>query len=176
MLLARSSPTTQLLSTDGAAAEAAGGPSSILLNGPWAAHVNTMALHTSRTTWGDDALEFRPSRWLRTSNDDDENGSHSSPPGLVTPPRGVFLPWSGGPRACPGQKMSQVEFVAVVATLLRRAVIEAVPRGGGESPAQARRHLLRRTQDSQPVLTLQMNRPQDVRLRWVPRLKASGVV
>ena len=50
----------------------------------------------------------------------------------------------------------------------RRAAVEAVP-GPGRSAAQARRDLLSLTQDSQPVLTLQMNRAQDVRLRWVPR-------
>ncbi|GJC86382.1 hypothetical protein ColLi_09220 [Colletotrichum liriopes] len=44
----------------------------------------------------------------------------------MTPPRGSNLPWSGGPRMCPDQKMSQVEFVTVIATLFRQCTAESV--------------------------------------------------
>jgi cytochrome P450 len=86
----------------------------------------------------------------------------------MTPPRGTYLPWSVGPRICPGQKMSQVEFVSVIVTLFRRCTAEPMLRDG-ESVQQARQRLLELVQDSQPVLTLQMNRPQDVCLKWAAR-------
>ncbi|KAJ0322762.1 hypothetical protein COL5a_008588 [Colletotrichum fioriniae] len=97
------------------------------------------------------------------------------------PHRGTFLPWSSGPRTCPGQKMAQVEFVTVLATLFHQCTIEPVPEDGDESTttqsttttemaaAQARQRLLDLMQDSQPRLTLQMNRPEDVCLRWTKR-------
>jgi cytochrome P450 len=120
-----------------------------------------MALHTSPSTWGPDALAFNPARWLRPV----EEGAQ---PELVTPPRGTYLPWSVGPRTCPGQKMSQVEFVAVVATLFRRCTARPVVREG-ESVQLARRRVLGLVQDSRPVLTLQMGRPGEVLLEWAKR-------
>lgn len=148
-------------------------PSSFTLRAPCAIYINTVALHTSPSTWGPDALTFNPARWLQPSVSGDNDNDSEAPQQqqqqhLMTPPRGAFLPWSGGPRVCPGQKMSQVEFVTVIATLFRRCAAEPVPREG-ESMPQARQRLLDLTQDSQPILTLQMNRPQDVRLRWTKR-------
>ncbi|KAK1584968.1 uncharacterized protein LY79DRAFT_559927 [Colletotrichum navitas] len=64
--------------------------------------------------------------------------------------------------------MSQVEFVTVMATLFRKCTVEPVPRAG-ESADRARQRLLDLTRDSQPILTLQMNRPDEVRLRWKRR-------
>jgi len=78
------------------------------------------------------------------------------------------MPWSVGPRVCPGQKMSQVEFVAVIATLFRRCSALPVVREG-ESTELARQRLLHLLQDSQPVLTLQINKPEDVHIHWAKR-------
>lgn len=68
-----------------------------------------------------DEETFRPSRWI-------------NPPGSAhthyRPPKGTFMAWSGGPRICPGQKMAQIEFTAVMITLLRRHRIEATPLPG----------------------------------------------
>ena len=64
--------------------------------------------------------------------------------------------------------MSQVEFVAVVATLFRRCSARPVVREG-ESTQLARQRLLDLLQDSQPVLTLQMNRPEDNHIHWADR-------
>jgi cytochrome P450 len=63
------------------------------------------------------------------------------------------MPWSSGPRTCPGQKISQVEFVSVVMTLFRKCSVEPVVEKG-QSVEQARERLLGILQDSQPVLTL----------------------
>ena len=126
---------------------------------PCTIYVNIMALHTSHSTWGSDALSFNPARWLKTDTPE---------PSLITPPQGTFMPWSVGPRICPGQKMSQVEFVAVVATLFHRCNARPVVHEG-ESAQLARQRLIDLLQDSQPVLTLQMNRPEDVQIHWAKR-------
>lgn len=76
--------------------------------------------------------------------------------------------WSSGPRACPGQKMSQVEFVSVIMTIFSNCSVEPVLEDG-ETMEQGREKLLDLLQDSQPVLTLQINRPKEVKLRWVQR-------
>jgi cytochrome P450 len=120
-----------------------------------------MALHTSPSFWGPDALDFNPARWLQASESVEE-------PALTTPPRGRFIPWSMGPRVCPGQKMSQVEFVAVIATLFRRCNAQPVIKKGEDTDG-ARQRLLDLMQDSQAVLTLQMNRPKDVLIQWMAR-------
>ncbi|KAK1463533.1 hypothetical protein CMEL01_13602 [Colletotrichum melonis] len=145
---------------------------------PCTVYINTVALHTSPKTWGPDALSFTPTRWL-TSPQQSPSSSSPQPP-HIQPPRGTFLPWSSGPRTCPGQKMAQVEFVTVLATLFHKCTVEPVPEvdesGNTQAKttpeaaaAQARQRLLDLTQDSQPRLTLQMNRPKDVRLRWTRR-------
>lgn len=132
----------------------------ILLQAPYAVHINTMALHTSKSSWGPGVLDFEPARWLQ---DEDE---------MMHPPKGTYIPWSAGPRVCPGQKMSQVEFMAVIMTLFRRCTVEPVPEPG-QSMQQARQGLLDLMEDSQPLLTLQMNRPHDLRLKWQKRYASS---
>ncbi|KAI6289876.1 hypothetical protein MCOR14_010290 [Pyricularia oryzae] len=140
------------------------GPPSIQvpLKAPFTVQVNAMALHTDPEVWGSDALEFNPGRWVRP--DPETPGGHV----LMTPPKGYFVPWSIGPRTCPGQKMAQVEFVAVVMTLFGRCSAEPIPRDG-ESSELARRRVLDVTEDSQPGLTLQMKKPRDICLRWMRR-------
>lgn len=113
-------------------------------------------MHVSPAIWGQDALDFKPTRWLL------DGGS------FYQPPRSTFLPWSGGPRVCPGMKMAQVEFVAVMVTIFRSHKVSAVPRDG-ETMEMAREKLKGVMADSQPIVTLQMNRPQDVVLRWERR-------
>ena len=114
------------------------------------------------TVWGSDALEFRPSRWLST--DSSKNGELS----LIEPPKGSFLPWSGGHRYCPGMKMSQVEFVSVFSALFKRSRVEPAPRVG-ETFEHARERLKGIMADSQPLITLQMKRPSEVGLKWKAR-------
>ena len=82
-------------------------------------YINNSALHTNPKTWGPDSLAFRPTRWLSQDSTAEDV--------FVTMPRGQFIPWSGGPRVCPGQKMSQVEFVAVIATIFKRYRVAAIP-------------------------------------------------
>jgi hypothetical protein len=64
--------------------------------------------------------------------------------------------------------MSQVEFVAVIATIFKRYRVAAIPEKG-ETIEDAKQRLREVMNDSQPRLTLQMNKPQDVKLRWSKR-------
>lgn len=61
--------------------------------------------------------------------------------------------------------MSQVEFVSDMMTIFRTCSVEPALEGE-ETIEQGRERLLDLLQDSQPVITLQMNRPREVRLRW----------
>ncbi|KAL5122047.1 hypothetical protein ACEQ8H_000264 [Pleosporales sp. CAS-2024a] len=88
----------------------------------------------------DEAL-FRPSRWIHTA----------APSPILEyfhPPRGTFLPWSQGPRICPGQKMAQVEITTLILCLLRRHRIEPV-RVQGETRGEAERRLDAKLRDLQ---------------------------
>ena len=119
-------------------------------------YVTGASLHVLPSHWGADPLTFRPARFLDAQET------------LWEPPKGTFLPWSAGPRYCPGLKMSQVEFVAVLAAAVRGWRVALAPRAGESEAACTERYegLLR---DSQPVVTLQMNRPREARLRWTRR-------
>lgn len=117
--------------------------------------VSGASMHVDSKIWGSDTLSFRPTRWLSNES-------------KVEPVKGTFLPWSGGPRACPGIKMSQVEFVAVISTIFRSWRVEPITKAG-ETIALARERLRSVMADSQPMITLQMKKPREVQLRWTRR-------
>ena len=123
--------------------------------------VNSAAIHMDPATWGTDATKFRPTRWLKEQAGEEQSS-------LINMPRGTFTPWSGGPRVCPGQKMAQVEFVAVIATLLRSCQILPVLENGEDMSACSKRFIAA-MQDSKPRLTLQMQNPKDIKLRFIQR-------
>lgn len=132
-------------------------------------HISTVGLHIDPTLWRNlnlaeneersesDELAFRPTRWL--------NPATETQP-LFKPPKGTYIPWSTGPRICPGQKMAQVEFTAIFLKLFRESRIEAVPlktaSGKLETRAQVERRLDAKMSDSISLLTLQMNDVYDV--------------
>ena len=122
-------------------------------------YINVCATHMNTDTYGPDAADFRPTRWIKL-----QEGKES----LVRMPQGAFLAWSAGPRNCPGYKMSQVEFVAVFMIMFRRFRVEVV-RSDGETADGATKRVLASTEDSQSRLTLQMNNPKEVVLRFVKR-------
>ena len=124
---------------------------------PWVRRVDGSLLMTA----GPDSLEFKPSRWIA-------EGSTVGNGNLIIPAKGTFLPWSGGPRVCPGQKMSQVEFVSVLATIFRSCSI-APALAEGESHEQGKKRLQNVIAKSRPALTLQMTSPEQVKLRWSKR-------
>ncbi|KAK3696343.1 hypothetical protein LTR37_018008 [Vermiconidia calcicola] len=127
-------------------------------------YINSVALHLDPDVWCNlnladdetgsdkDEFRFRPTRWI--------NPPGSAQP-LFQPPKGAYLPWSGGPRVCPGQKMAQVEFCAVFLTLLRQHEIGAVPLEN-ESREDTEKRLEARIQNSMSILTSQMKDVYDV--------------
>lgn len=126
-------------------------------------YINSTAIQVDERVWGPDARSFSAQRWL-------EPGVHPlGPPILKKMPRGTFLPWSGGPRTCPGMKMAQVEFVGTMFEIFQRCRIEPALEQG-ESVEQARAKLSSLMKDSQPQISLQMKEPEKVRLRWVADL------
>ncbi|KAL5334268.1 putative cytochrome P450 monooxygenase [Aspergillus crustosus] len=125
-----------------------------ILTPPMDVYACQLSIHLDPANWGPDANEFRPSRWI------DEQGQ------VITPPKGTYLPWSSGPRICPGLKMSQVEFVATMATLFRSARVEPLSTGGVESLEVLRRKLLAVVTDSVSKLALQVRNPTGVQLQW----------
>jgi cytochrome P450 len=117
--------------------------------------LNLTALHYSEKHWGADAADWRPARFLK--NDE-----------LVVPaPAGTFLPWVNGPRVCPGKKFAQVEFVATLATCLRKHRLRAVSKPS-ESKEQTVKRVIEVAGDSEMGVnpTLKMKRPEKVEIRW----------
>ena len=64
--------------------------------------VNFGAMQRDNDIWGEDAEDFHPERWesMRT-------GWH-------------YIPFSGGPRICPGQQIALIECAYVLARLVQR--------------------------------------------------------
>ena len=124
--------------------------------------VNSQALHSDTQVWGDDALEWRPDRWIVKPGKPGEEE-------LVEPEPGTFVGWASGPRVCPGKKFSQVEMVGVLATLFCDHKV-APKQKDNETAQQAKKRLERMIDDSSLAsLTLQMNNPRDVALVWSTR-------
>lgn len=118
-------------------------------------------MHSDPSTWGPDALDWRPSRWIKLSPTGQEY--------FAGPPEGaMFLPWITGARVCPGKKFSQVEFVSALAVFLRDYKIRPARRGS-ETALQARQRLDEVVRDSIIVLSPKMRRPKDAGLVWVRR-------
>lgn len=123
------------------------------------------AVHTHPQYWGDDSLEWKPSRWILTAEGD---GASIDREHLFTPPRGTFLGWSDGNRACPGKKFIQVEHVAIMAAMFRSHRVDPM-KLAGEDMEQARKRAADCIANSGMVLLFQMLRPQDVALTWTRR-------
>ena len=116
--------------------------------------VNINALQTDPKHWGSDTLIWKPQRWITT---DASSGLER----LADPPKStVYVPWGVGPRVCPGKKFSQVEFVAVIACLLRGYRLRPA-RGDDEVEQKARGRLLEVVRNSQFKITPKMRRPED---------------
>lgn len=135
--------------------------------------LNVTAIHTHPNYWGEDSLVWRPSRWIEAQATTNSAG-HVKSSGSVEdevvgwPQPGTFFPWSDGLRVCPGKRYSQVEFVAVLSTLLRRHRVEPV-RMAGESKEGARHRVLDRLADCKFTMTLHMRDPSSVAMQWISR-------
>jgi cytochrome P450 len=63
--------------------------------------INFNTLHRRKDVWGDNADDFVPERWS------------------MIDPEWSFLPFSGGPRICPGQRRALAECAYITARLLQ---------------------------------------------------------
>lgn len=133
-------------------------------------YISTVALHSDPKTYGADASDFNPSRWLNSPSlvPSATDPSYTIAAQIKNFPKGTYLPWSSGPRVCPGQKMAQVEFVTVFMTILGKYRCEA-ERSEGEGDEQVKRRVEAIMRNSAPKLTLQMSRNEDLKLRWTER-------
>ncbi|KAJ4424016.1 hypothetical protein N0V82_001263 [Gnomoniopsis sp. IMI 355080] len=157
-------------------------------------HINGRAVYVpSRTTialpayhvqimedyWGPDSREWKPDRWMqqRESTDNKKNDQASLADILeseaIEPPpiaKETFFPWSLGSRDCPGKKFAQVEFVAVLAYILRHYNVETVPLPG-ETFQDTRKRIWDYTKDSIVQITIHVREPDKYALRLVKRSK-----
>ena len=129
-----------------------------------------MALHSHPRYWGNDAVAWRPSRWIsKSSNFDHEDiGARLADEQLLTPEKGAYFAWSEGARSCPGKKFAQVEFVATMAVLFRDHRVQPVAQKG-EALSQARVRVLNVVKDSRMQLLLNMRDPNSVAVTWSRR-------
>jgi cytochrome P450 len=114
--------------------------------------------------WGNDVKEFNPQRFVSTSfpttNDSKEK--------LVVPGGVGYIPWTAGPRICPGKKFSEVEFVATIAAILSSFKIEVVKQVG-ESDAGAKAKTLAVLDEKVFNISAHLKRPEDATIRFVRR-------
>lgn len=166
--------------------------------------VDLASLHHDPGSWGADRLAFRPDRWLPTAssagtssssateqqgNNKNKHASAALQDGgtgtydwqsasLVTPTPGSFLPWTGGPRVCPGKKFSQVEFTRAMVGLFGGGRRVAVVPNDDEDEERARARARVRALLRDPVfgITLRMRDSETVGLRWYNVNEEAGLL
>ncbi len=77
------------------------------------------ALHRDVRSWGADAAEFRPTRWLDGDGRFDE--------GAPGQPRGAYLPFGAGARMCIGAGFAVMEAVLLLARLAQDWAVDVDP-------------------------------------------------
>ncbi|KIX96695.1 uncharacterized protein Z520_07414 [Fonsecaea multimorphosa CBS 102226] len=126
--------------------------------------LNLYAVQSDPRWWGENSLRWNPHRWVMV---DPATGKESIAP---PPPGAAFVPWSVGPRVCPGKKFSQVEFVAIISTLLHECRLKPlIIEGKMKTEEQASSALLEVLGDSMNVITPKMRRPEDAGVVFVRR-------
>ncbi|KAG8156816.1 hypothetical protein KVR01_013421 [Diaporthe batatas] len=133
---------------------------------------NMHAAHVDPRYWGDDNLEFKPSRWIEISPTATvEEGPELlllDREVLLKPLRTVYMSWLDASHVCPGRKFSQVEYVGLIVSLLGTHYVEPAR----ASPAEDMAHARQRTKDclanSGTKLVFEMLRPEAVPLVWRP--------
>jgi cytochrome P450 len=124
---------------------------------------NIIAMHTHPKYWTD-PLVWNPKRWI-TSDIRSGATRHEE---LVAPTKSAFYPWSDGPQNCPGEKFSQVEFVAVLALLMHTHSL-AIVKEHGETEDEARRRVEDVVNDCNMEMLLRMKNAAKAKLRCVAK-------
>ncbi|KAH8747232.1 cytochrome P450 [Diaporthe sp. PMI_573] len=124
---------------------------------------NMHAAHADPGYWGDDSLEFKPSRWIeRTPTTTEDDGSEA----LIKPLRTVYMSWLDASHVCPGKRFSQVEYVGLMVGLLGTHYVEPARESLGEDIEHARQRTKDCLADSGTKLVFEMLRPETVPLVW----------
>ena len=77
--------------------------------------ISRWAMHRCSALWGEDALEFKPERWLESEgNEGWETG------GAKGKEKMAYMPFNYGPRSCIGQGFAKSEFAFIMAALIGR--------------------------------------------------------
>ncbi|KAF7948648.1 uncharacterized protein EAE97_004059 [Botrytis byssoidea] len=171
-------------------------------------HLNTVGTHRNPRYWphrvseegSTDLNDFVPERWIvekveerdeMTHADEDEedsvrDGFDNDSSTLFKPVKGAFIPFSEGPRACPGKKFAQVEMIAVLTVIFQKYSVELdVSRWASDEEVQSmndeeRREVyekaIRETKEvlgrcNQAQIVLKMAKEDKVPLRFVERGK-----
>ncbi|KAF8673799.1 hypothetical protein HU200_048554 [Digitaria exilis] len=82
-------------------------PDGTAVKAGWSVGYNSYAMGRMVSVWGDDALEYRPERWLSPDDGTFQPGS---------PFR--FVAFHAGPRLCLGKEMAYIQMKSVVASVL----------------------------------------------------------
>lgn len=131
--------------------------STLLIPGDIQISVFAAAIHTQTALWGSDSFLWNPSRWITINESQGEE--------IDDRKLQMLLGWAEGPRACPGKKFSQLEIIAVLTTLLRRSSVQLVPQSG-MTLKQAQEAALQAVENSRVRLTLQIQNPESIHVRW----------
>ena len=93
-------------------------------------------------------LQWRPSQWISDSMASEAELTEKTylntqlhQETIVDPRQSTYFPWSDGPQNCPGAKFAHVEFVAVLACLLRDHRIGIIKEPGETTKGAAKRTL-----------------------------------
>lgn len=128
------------------------------------------AAHADPGYWGDDSLEFEPSRWIETTPATPGDEANEVPvfnrEALIKPLRTIYMSWLDASHVCPGRKFSQVEYVGLMVGLLGTHYVEPAKESLGESIEHARQRTKDCLADSGTKLVFEMMRPETVPLVW----------
>jgi cytochrome P450 len=144
------------------------------------------------TNTKDDLEEFKPERWFVSSSENKSNAekglaqdtdkdtgvdlSADTAAGMFRPPKGAYIPFSEGFRACLGRRFAQVEILAALAIIYKENSVELYVDEDEKIHAmtesqrievwqQARREIERKiNEESSTIITLQM-RGAPIKLR-----------
>lgn len=122
-----------------------------------------LGVQTDPAYWTD-PFTWKPFRWILHR----ENFTGLDEEELLVPQKGTFFPWSDGAQNCLGKKISQVESVAVLASLLatHRLLIKAHP---GETLDDIRKRIEKCCDDNNYNVLLEMNDAAKVGLVCIKR-------
>ncbi|KAL8707496.1 MAG: hypothetical protein Q9220_007486 [cf. Caloplaca sp. 1 TL-2023] len=136
-----------------------------------------LAVQTHPNLW-ENPLRWQPDRWISSRIDQHREDTTSDKATrlrletIITTEQCTYFPWSDGPQNCPGAKFAQVEFVAVLACVLRDHRMRVV-RKPGESLASANERVMATTEDCDMTLLLRMRDADSVRLFCEPVLSGT---